>query len=52
MTECEYLIAPKTFDLQIDPEAPYYVDLLGRGLAALEEANRKLGKLVTFVVSY
>ena len=44
MTECRYASPITTFDLDIQPDAVYEVDIMGRGKEALEKANQELGK--------
>ena len=44
MTECRYTSPITTFDLDIQPDAVYEVDIMGRGKEALEKANQELGK--------
>ncbi|XP_068100125.1 phosphoribosylformylglycinamidine synthase [Hyperolius riggenbachi] len=43
MTECMYAEPVTTFEISVRPEQVYEVDILGRGRAALEQANTELG---------
>ena len=48
MTECRYASPITTFDLDIQPDAVYEVDVMGKGREALEKANLELGKWCDF----
>ena len=48
MTECRYASPITTFDLDIQPDAVYDVDVMGKGREALEKANLELGKWCDF----
>ena len=43
MTECRYTSPITTFDLDIQPDDVYDVDIMGNGKEALEKANQELG---------
>ena len=44
MTECRYLKPLESFEIKVKPESVYDVDVIGQGRAALEKANKDLGK--------
>lgn len=44
MTQCEYKQPLTTFDLGIQPEPWFSVDVMSQGRKALEDVNNKLGK--------
>jgi phosphoribosylformylglycinamidine synthase len=44
MTQCCYEEPIKSFDLEVKSDRVYEIDILGRGRAALEEANVEMGK--------
>jgi len=47
MTQCSYESAITTFDLDIQPDAVYEIDVMGEnGRAALVKANKDLGLYV------
>ncbi|PIK44321.1 hypothetical protein BSL78_18828 [Apostichopus japonicus] len=43
MTECSYDRPLEDFDINVQPDQVYEVDILGRGKPALEKANKDLG---------
>ena len=43
MTQCRYTKPIKSFDLSIQSEPVYAVDVISEGRAALEKANKHLG---------
>lgn len=44
MTQCRYTEAIQNFDLNVEPDSVFEVDILGDGRPALERANKELGK--------
>lgn len=43
MTECSYDRPLEDFDINLQPDQVYEVDILGQGKPALEKANKDLG---------
>lgn len=43
MTECRYLKPIESFQIDIEPEEYYGVDIIGKGKSALEQVNKDLG---------
>lgn len=43
MTQCRYMQPVETFELDIQSEPVYHVDVIGQGRSALEKANKDLG---------
>lgn len=43
MTECEYVTALESFEVNVKPEICYEIDIIANGKMALEKANKDLG---------
>ncbi len=51
MTECRYVEPLHSFSLDKKPEQWFEVDIMGKGRAALEKVNDRLGKSFKFTTN-